>query len=491
MAANAPLAHGYEYDFFVVGGGSGGLAAVKEAAKFGAKCAVADFVKPSPAGSVWGLGGTCVNVGCIPKKLMHHGAEMGEDMKDSSSYGWVIDGKVSHDWNTLVSNIQEYISSLNFGHRSECMKSGVQYYNQLVSFIDAHTVECVDRRGKKTTHTADKFLISVGGRPNYPDIPGAKECCITSDDIFSLDHPPGKTLVVGASYIALECAGFLKAYGFDVTVMVRSILLRGFDQQMANMIGLYMQEHGIQFIFQEIPKEFKKLDSGKILVSWGADKSDEFDTVLLAIGRYADVANLNLGPLGIRTNPQNGKIIAKNEQTNVENIFALGDCIDGVPELTPSAIQAGRLLARRLYHNGTILMDYHNIATTVFTPLEYGVIGISEEVAIERLGQENVEVYHVHWKPLKWAVIPEKKDSASLPYVKIVCDKKDNLRVLGFHYLGPNAGEVTQGFSVAMRAGMTYEHILDTVGIHPTDAEQVTGLTITKASGESPKPPGC
>jgi pyruvate/2-oxoglutarate dehydrogenase complex dihydrolipoamide dehydrogenase (E3) component len=160
---------------------------------------------------------------------MHHGAEMGEDIKDSSNFGWVIDGKVSHDWGTLVSNVQDYISSLNFGHRSECMTSGVQYYNKLVTFVDAHTVECVDRRGKKTTHTADKFLISVGGRPNYPDIPGAKEvipclfflsenlflfqCCISSDDIFSLDRPPGKTLVVGASYIALECAGFLKAYG--------------------------------------------------------------------------------------------------------------------------------------------------------------------------------------------------------------------------------------------------------------------------------------
>ena len=181
----------------MIGGGSGGLAAVKEAAKFGVKCAVADFVKPSPAGSVWGLGGTCVNVspifsitflhifslflispfqvGCIPKKLMHHGAEIGEDIKDSSSFGWVIDGKVSHDWGTLVSNVQDYISSLNFGHRSECMKEGIQYYNQLASFVDSHTVECVDRRGKKTLHTAEKFLISVGGRPNYPDIPGARE----------------------------------------------------------------------------------------------------------------------------------------------------------------------------------------------------------------------------------------------------------------------------------------------------------------------------
>jgi thioredoxin reductase (NADPH) len=485
----AKTANGYDYDFFVVGGGSGGLASVKEAAKFGAKCAVADFVKPSPQGTSWGLGGTCVNVGCIPKKLMHHGALIGEDIKLSKQYGWRIEGKVTHDWGVMVDRIQEYIASLNFGHRSECMKEGIQYFNEMVTFVDPHTVECTDKRGKKTLRTAEKFLISVGGRPNYPDIPGARECCISSDDIFSLDHPPGKTLVVGASYVALECAGFLHAFGYDVTVMVRSILLRGFDQQIAKMIGLAMQEMGTQFIFQEIPKSFEKTSDGKVLVRWGADQSDTFDTVMLAIGRYPDVDALNLPKLGIKTNPRNGKIVAKNEQTCVESVYALGDCIDGVPELTPSAIQAGRLLARRLYGGSTALMDYHNIATTVFTPIEYGTIGYSEEAAIERYGEQNLEVFHVHWKPLKWSVMDE--TPSSLPYCKLICNKTDNLRVLGFHFLGPNAGEVTQGFSAAVRAGLTYQDVIDTVGIHPTDAEQVVGLVITKSSGESPKPPGC
>jgi len=275
-------------------------------------------------------------------------------------------------------------------------------------------------KDKKTLRTAENFLISVGGRPNYPDTPGVRECCITSDDIFSLDHPPGKTLVVGASYIALECAGFLKAFGFDVTVMVRSILLRGFDQQIAKMIGIHMQEQGIQFIFEQIPTEYKKLDSGKILATWNGG-SDEFDTVLLAIGRYPDLEKVNLAATGVAVNPKSGKIIAKNEQTNVEHIYALGDCLDGVPELTPSAIQAGRLLARRLYGGGTKLMDYHNIATTVFTPLEYGVVGLSEETAIDRYGEANIEVYHVHWKPLAWAIV--EKEEETLPYVKIICNK--------------------------------------------------------------------
>jgi thioredoxin reductase (NADPH) len=464
---------------------------VKEAAKFGAKCAVADFVKQSPYGSVWGLGGTCVNVGCIPKKLMHHGAHTREVMKDAPAYGWQLDGVPKHEWSTLVDNVQDYIASLNFGHRSECLTAGIQYFNELVSFVDAHTVECTNRKGEKTRRTAKKFLVSVGGRPNYPDVPGAKEHGITSDDIFSLDHPPGKTLVVGASYIALECAGFLKAFGYDVTVMVRSILLRGFDQQLANMVGQFMTVEGIQFIWKEIPTSVVKLDSGKLKVEWGSPaKTDEFDTVLFAIGRYPDLEGLHLDKAGVAVDAKSGKILAKNEQTTVENIYALGDCMHGVPELTPSAIQAGRLLARRLFNNATTQMDYENIATTVFTPMEYGVIGLSEEVAIERFGEDNVEVFHVHWKPLHWVIVTD-KDTSVLPYCKLVCNKKENLKVVGFHYLGPNAGEVTQGFSTAIHVGATYQDFVDTVGIHPTDAEQLNGLTITKASGESPKPPGC
>ena len=199
---------------------------------------------------------------------------------------------------------------------------------------------------------------------------------------------------------------------------------------------------------------------------------------------------MNLGAAGVEVNPKSGKILTKDEVTNVENIYAIGDCIDGVPELTPSAIQAGRLLARRLFNNGKTRMDYENIATTVFTPMEYGVIGFSEEVAIERYGQDDIEVYHVHWKPLKWCVDPEIE--GPFPYCKIVCVKSrlflvfpflfsfflsnlflllENEKVVGFHYLGPNAGEVTQGFGAAVKIGITYEQFVDTVGIHPTGME--------------------
>jgi len=464
------------------------MAAVKEAARLGAKCAVADFVKPSPYGSVWGLGGTCLNVGCIPKKLMHSAANYGEGTKESKAFGWEYKEAPTHNWTTMVDNIQDYIASANFGHRSECMTAGIKYFNELASFVDAHTVECTNRQGKKTRHTAKYFLVCVGGRPQYPDVPGAKEHAITSDDIFSLDHAPGKTLCIGASYIALECAGFLRGLGYDVTVMVRSILLRGFDQQMANMVGEHMTHHGVQFIFKETPKKLTKMDDGRIRVEWGEDKSDDFDTVLFATGRYPDLAGVNLDAANVKTHA-NGKILMTNEQTNVENIYALGDCAYDVPELTPSAIQAGRLLAGRLFGNSKVQMDYDNIATTVFTPMEYSVIGLSEEVAIERLGQENVEVYHQFWKPLIWTIDMER--DGPLPYAKLVCNKKENNRIIGFHYLGHNAGEVAQGFGTAIKLGATYDDFIQTVGIHPTDAETVVGLKVTKSSGVSPKPPGC
>jgi thioredoxin reductase (NADPH) len=331
-------------------------------------------------------------------------------------------------------------------------------------------------------------VVSVGGRPNYPNTPGAKECCISSDDIFSLDHDPGKTLVIGASYIALECAGFLHAFGYDTTIMVRSILLRGFDQQIAGLVGQHMEKQGIKFIKKKTPSSFEKTDNGKVKVTYDGG-SDEFDTVLLAIGRYPDLEGVNLAAAGVEVHPKSGKILTKNEQTNVEHIYAIGDCIDGVPELTPSAIQAGRLLARRLFNNGKVLMDYEDIATTVFTPMEYGVIGLSEEIALERYGEKDIEVYHVHWKPLKWCVDPEIE--GPFPYAKIICVKSQNQKIVGFHYLGPNAGEVTQGFGAALKLGITYDQLVETVGIHPTDAETVVGLTITKSSGESPSPPGC
>jgi len=487
-------AEAYEFDLIVIGGGSGGLAASKEAAKFGKRVACCDFVDPTPMGTTWGLGGTCVNVGCIPKKLMHHAALLGEAVSDATSYGWKVE-RGPHDWETLVQAAQDHIGSLNWGYRTELRSASVTYFNAKAKFTDAHTIECTDKKGGVTTHTAERFIVSVGGRPRYPGVPGDKECCITSDDLFSLQKAPGKTLCIGASYIALECAGFLTGLGYDTTVMVRSIFLRGFDQDCAEKISDNMATLGTKFLRGAVPTGFVK-EGEQVRVHFkkdGADASDVFDTVLLAIGRDA-ITDIGLESIGVKLNPANKKIIGGGggvggaEQSSVENIYALGDCLDGRPELTPVAIQAGRLLARRLYDGDDTQMDYHLVPTTVFTPYEYGCVGLSEEEAIAKFGEDDVEVYISNYKPLE-LFVPARGDN--MCRVKIITVISEFERVVGLHVVGPHAGEITQGFALAVKMGVTKKDMDNLVGIHPTSAEEFTDVRVTRRSGASADKKGC
>lgn len=368
--------------------------------------ALADFVQPSPAGSRWGLGGTCVNVGCIPKKMMHYAALLSEARVDQEKSGWAPDLKAAFNWETMVGAVQMHIKGLNWGYKADLMKLKVKYYNSYASFVDPHTIKLDNGKGKVEQVTADKIVIAVGGRPNYSGIPGDKEFALTSDDMFSLKKAPGRTLVVGASYIALECAGFLSAFGYDTTVMVRSILLRGFDQDIAEKIGTYMQDHHTKFVREAVPTKLERADpNGPIKVTYlqkGEEKTAEYDTVLFAIGRYAITAGLNLEAAGVVAE-KNGKLKVDDcEQTNVPNIYGIGDVLYGQLELTPVAIKAGMLLAKRLFAGGTEKMDYVNVPTTVFSPLEYGSVGYSEMDAQAKFGAENISCYHIAFQPLEW-----------------------------------------------------------------------------------------
>lgn len=486
---------GYDYDLVVLGGGSGGLACAKEAVQHGAKVAVLDFVKPTPIGTSWGLGGTCVNVGCIPKKLMHQAALLGEAIHESSSYGWKLNAQeVKPDWNELTQAVQNHVKSVNWVTRVDLRDKKVEYINGLGSFKDPHTIIATMKNKSERELKTKNVVIAVGGRPRYPNIPGAVEYGITSDDIFSLDKEPGKTLIVGAGYIGLECAGFLNGLGYEATVMVRSVPLRGFDQQMANLVKMAMEEKGIRFLNQCIPKSVEKLESGKYLVKYmqteGTDQlCEEFDTVLWAIGRDGLVDDLKLENAGVQKHDEEKKIIVDDhERTNIPHIYAVGDIIHGRPELTPVAILAGRLLARRIFTNSTQIMDYMDVATTVFSPLEYACVGLSEEAAIAKFGEENVEVYHAYYKPTEF-FIPQK--SVKHCYLKAVAERAGDQRIVGLHYVGPVAGEVIQGFAVAMKSGVTIKILLNTVGIHPTTAEEFTRLNITKRSGLDPTPATC
>uniref|UniRef100_A0A674EQF9 thioredoxin-disulfide reductase (NADPH) n=1 Tax=Salmo trutta TaxID=8032 RepID=A0A674EQF9_SALTR len=452
----------YEYDLIVIGGGSGGLACSKEAATLGKKVMVLDYVVPTPKGNTWGLGGTCVNVGCIPKKLMHQTALLGTSMQDAQKFGWELpEETVKHNWETMKTAVNNYIGSLNWGYRVALRDKNVNYVNSYAEFIEPHKIKATNKRGKETFHTAAKFILATGERPRYLGVPGDKEYCITSDDLFSLPHCPGKTLVIGASYVALECGGFLAGLGLDVTVMVRSILLRGFDQDMANRAGEHMEEHGVKFLRKYVPVKVSYLEAGtpgRLKVTAKSTESDEtiegeYNTVLIAVGRDACTGKIGLDQAGVKVNPKNGKVpVNDEEQTNVPHIYAIGDILEGKWELTPVAIQAGKLLARRLYA-GASLKVYHSL----FWPLEF--------------------------------TVPNRDNNKC--YSKIICNKLDNDRVIGFHYLGPNAGEVTQGYGVAMKCGLTKEQLDNTIGIHPTCAEIFTTMEVTKSSGGDITQAGC
>ncbi|ODM92618.1 Thioredoxin reductase 3 [Orchesella cincta] len=421
--------HSFEYDLIVIGGGSGGLAASKAAAKLG------------------------------KKKLMHQAALIGQTIGDARVLAGMLINCVRsspHEWATLVENVQNYIRSLNWGYRLALKDGSVTYLNEYARFVDKNTVETVNKKGQKKIISSNKFIIAVGGRPKYPDIPGASEYAITSDDLFSLPYHPGKVLCVGASYIALECAGFLAGLGIDTSVMVRSILLRGFDQQIAGMIGDHMESHGIKFLRGWVPTEIVKVSDGsppKLLV-----KAKESN-------------GTNDGDFDYKQRSNHGTKHLRDWDVALDR-----------PELTPVAIQAGNLLVERLYKGSTTLTDYTKIPTTVFTPLEYGCIGLSEEDATKWYGA-NVEVYHNFFQPLE-ATLPKRDENRA--YCKLVCNKADNDRVVGFHYLGPNAGEVTQGFAVALRLGATKADFDSTIGIHPTTAETFTTMSITKSSELAP-----
>ncbi|XP_050602123.1 thioredoxin reductase 2, mitochondrial isoform X1 [Macaca thibetana thibetana] len=494
-AARGAAAGPRDYDLLVIGGGSGGLACAKEAAQLGRKVAVVDYVEPSPQGTRWGLGGTCVNVGCIPKKLMHQAALLGGLIQDAPHYGWEVAQPVPHDWRKMAEAVQNHVKSLNWGHRVQLQDRKVKYFNIKASFVDEHTVCGVAKGGKEILLSADHIIIATGGRPRYPThIEGALEYGITSDDIFWLKESPGKTLVVGASYVALECAGFLTGIGLDTTVMIRSIPLRGFDQQMSSMVIEHMASHGTQFLRGCAPSRVRRLPDGHLQVTWedcttGKEDTGTFDTVLWAIGRVPDTRSLNLEKAGVDTSPDTQKILVDSrEGTSVPHIYAIGDVVEGRPELTPTAIMAGRLLVQRLFGGSSDLMDYDNVPTTVFTPLEYGCVGLSEEEAVARHGQEHVEVYHAHYKPLEFTVAGR---DASQCYVKMVCLREPPQLVLGLHFLGPNAGEVTQGFALGIKCGASYAQVMRTVGIHPTCSEEVVKLRISKRSGLDPTVTGC
>lgn len=468
----------YDYDLFVIGGGSGGISAAKKAALLGATVALADFVNPTPTGTKWGLGGTCVNVGCIPKKLMHYASILGELKEDQKGAGWEINPSARHNWAAMLASVNTHIKRLNWGYKKKLIEVGVKYFNAYATFKDAHTLVLTNRKGKRTEVSVDKVVIATGGRPVYLNLPNIRELAITSDDIFWRKSPPGRTLVIGGGYIAVECAGFLRGIGCDVDMLVRSVVLKRFDRDMIRRVvqdlthrgvrilrgGLASVEkakQGVQAVF-EYEKNADLVQGGLLseMISEKATMQQEYDTILLAIGRRPETSKIGLDSIGVELESDGKVIVNEQYQTNVDNVYAIGDIKINSPELTPVAIKEGIFLAKTLFGSKPPKpINYGAIPTTIFSPLEYACVGLSEENASLQVGEENIEVYHKSFKPLEWNFMEARQNG--LCYCKVIVDKSDDDRVLGIHYVGPNAGEVVQGYGLALTRPTTFEELVE------------------------------
>lgn len=482
----------FDYDLFVIGGGSGGVTAANRAAKLGKRVALADFVAPSPRGTTWGVGGTCLNVGCIPKKLMHYAAQLGDLRADQTACGWPAGGDGAHSWEEMVQRVNDHVRSSNWKIKVGLNENNVKFFNAFARFEDAHTLLLRDKKGAETRVTARYVVVAVGGRPFYPATPGCRELCVTSDDLFWLQRSPGKTLVIGAGYVGMECGGFLRGLGCEVEVLHRGEVLAAFDRDMVERIREDMAARGVRFT-RGTAEAFERADERvRVRIRPGGDdaaaeRTEEYDTVLLALSRYADLHGLALDRAGVAV--ARGKITVDEQwRTSAPSVFAIGDATSHNKELTPVAIREGQYLVRGLFLAQWKRIDYEAVATTVFTPLEYSVCGLGEREALARFGAEGVDVYHNLFKPLEWNYLESRGGDAG--YCKVIVRLEDR-RVLGVHYLGPHAGEVMGGFAVAVRIGVSFEQLQDTIGIHPTSGEELLALELTKREAPSPSKADC
>lgn len=436
------------YDLFVIGGGSGGVACARSSAALGAKVGLAEMDR---------LGGTCVNRGCVPKKLFMYAALAAEDLCNSTSFGWTCKEAV-FDWLELRDGVQSELHRLNGIYDGLLEKLNVHLYQDAARFIDAKTVRVGDR-----DITADRFMIATGGSPFVPEFPG-REHVIVSDDVFLLDELPRKMAIIGGGYIALEFAGIFQGLGVEITQIVRRArLLKGFDADLAEHLRAEMVKKGITIKCATNVERIGKTPEGLHVICKDCD-SRTFDQVLFATGRRPNSTGLGLSDIGVLVNGAGAIEVNERMQTSIENIYAVGDVTDRV-NLTPVAINEGRIFAANHFGGEDRTMDYTNIPTTIFSQPPLGSVGLTEAQARERY--DNVVVFKSVFRPMKYAL--GRIDEQTL--MKLVVDGSSD-RVLGVHMVGQDAGEILQGFAVALKAGATKTDFDRTVGIHPSSAEE-------------------
>ncbi|MBW4545653.1 MAG: glutathione-disulfide reductase [Symplocastrum torsivum CPER-KK1] len=440
----------YDYDLFVIGAGSGGIAAARRAAQYGAKVAIAEFKD---------LGGTCVNRGCIPKKMMVYASHFPDLFEDAQGFGW-SPVQSTLDWKKMITGVHKELERLNGVYQNMLDKASVELFRGYAKFLDPHTLEIGDRKV-----TADKILIAVGGYPVKPDIPGM-EYAITSDEMFLLEEQPKRLLIMGGGYIGVEFACIMNGLGSDVTQIIRNdLILRGFDDDIRAEIQQGMQKHGIRMLMITDPPIIEKTAEGlKVTLGGKHNETIIVDTILAATGRKPKLKNLGIENAGVEIN--NGAIaVDQYSQTSQENIFAVGDCTDRM-NLTPVAINEGRAFADTQFGGKSRTMAYDNIPTAVFSTPEAATVGLTEAQAREQYA-EAVKVYRAKFKPTYHSL--SGRDERIM--MKLVVEE-DTEKVLGAHMVGEQAAEIIQGVAIAIKMGATKKDFDATVGLHPSIAEE-------------------
>ena len=438
----------FDYDLFVIGAGSGGVRAARMSAGMGARVAIAEDLY---------LGGTCVNVGCVPKKLYVYGSEFGKAFKDAAGFGWTV-GNTSFDWPTLRDNKIQEISRLNEIYDRLLTGPGAEIIHGRASLVGPNAVSV-----NGETYTAEKILLATGTWPYKPEFPGS-ELAITSNEIFDLDTFPSRLLVLGGGYIATEFAGIFNGLGAQVTQLYRGpLFMRGFDDDIRAFSAEEIRKSGVDLRFDTNLRSVEQ-GSGSLLATLSDGSTMEVDAVLCAAGRRPNLAGLNLESTRIKIREDGFLQVNDQYQTDEPSIYALGDMIGG-PQLTPVALAEGMAFAHTQYGEGPRDVDYQFIPTAVFCQPNIGTVGYTESEAREKFGE--VTIFKSAFKPMKHTL--SGRDERTL--MKLIVDNASD-RVVGLHMVGPDAGEIVQGMAIAMRAGATKADFDSTIGIHPTAAEE-------------------
>ena len=439
----------YDYDFFVIGAGSGGVRASRMAASFGARVAVAEAYR---------AGGTCVIRGCVPKKLLVYAAHFHEDFEDARGYGWTVPA-ATFSWPELIAAKNREILRLEGIYEKLLANAGVTLMHGRARLADAHTVEIDGRR-----ISARHILVATGGWPVKPEIPGA-EFGITSNEAFELGEMPRRVLMVGGGYIAVEFAGIFRGLGAEVTLSYRgSEILRGFDDDVRRHLRAEMEAKGIRVLLRNEIASIQRHGAGLRARTSDVDITFDCDAVMFATGRAPNTANLGLEAAGVQLDDKGAVLVDEYSRTSVENIHAVGDVTNRI-QLTPVAIREGSALANTLFNNRPMSVAHNNVPSAVFSQPPIGTVGDTEEQAIAKYGR--VEVYQASFRPLKHTL----SGRAEKTFMKLLVEAKTQ-RVIGAHMVGADAPEIIQGIGIAVVAGLTKQQFDDTVGIHPTAAEE-------------------